>query len=74
MSCYLMNEEEIGAIAAANFVLGIYSSKGRFYNAATKELGPIRKAPKRLPLLWPFKTLPAARLDTLTMARSLVVF
>jgi len=38
MSCYLMNEEEIGAIAAANFKNGIYNSKGRFYNAATKEL------------------------------------
>jgi len=38
MSCYLMNEEEIGAIAAANFKGGIYNSKGRFYNAATKEL------------------------------------
>jgi len=38
MSCYLMNEEEIGAIAAANFVLGIYNSKGRFYSAATTEL------------------------------------
>ena len=38
MSCYLMNEEEIGAIAAANFAHGIYNSKGRFYNAATKEL------------------------------------
>ncbi len=38
MSCYLMNEEEIGAIAKANFKGGIYNSKGRFYNAATKEL------------------------------------
>ena len=38
MSCYLMNEEEIGAIAGANFRAGIYNSKGRFYNAATKEL------------------------------------
>ena len=38
MSCYLMNEEEVGAIAAANFKGGIYNSKGRFYNAATKEL------------------------------------
>ena len=38
MSCYLMNEEEIGAIAAANFKNGIYNSKGRFYNAATKKL------------------------------------
>ena len=38
MSCYLMNEEKIGAIAAANFKNGIYNSKGRFYNAATKEL------------------------------------
>ena len=38
MSCYLMNEEEIGAIAKANFKVGIYNSKGRFYNAATKEL------------------------------------
>ena len=38
MSCYLMNEEEIGAIAAASFKPGIYSGKGRFYNAATKEL------------------------------------
>jgi hypothetical protein len=33
-----MNEEEIGAIAGANFRAGIYNSKGRFYNAATKEL------------------------------------
>ena len=33
-----MNEEEIGAIAKANFKGGIYNSKGRFYNAATKEL------------------------------------
>ena len=33
-----MNEEEVGAIAAANFKGGIYNSKGRFYNAATKEL------------------------------------
>jgi hypothetical protein len=38
MSCYLMNEEEIGAIAKANFKGGVYNSKGRFYNAATKEL------------------------------------
>jgi len=38
MSCYLMNEEEIGAIAKANFKSGIYNSKGRFYNAATKKL------------------------------------
>ena len=38
MSCYLMNEEEIGTIAAASFKPGIYSGKGRFYNAATKEL------------------------------------
>jgi len=38
MSCYLMNEEEIGAIAKANFKTGIWSSKGRFYNAVTKEL------------------------------------
>ena len=38
MSCYLMNEEEVGAIAAASFKPGIYSGKGRFYNAATKEL------------------------------------
>ena len=38
MSCYLMNREEVGAIAAANFAHGIYNSKGRFYNAATKEL------------------------------------
>ena len=38
MSCYLMNKEEIGAIAKANFKGGIYNSKGRFYNAATKEL------------------------------------
>ena len=33
-----MNEEEIGAIAKANFKGGVYNSKGRFYNAATKEL------------------------------------
>ncbi len=38
MSCYLMNEEEIGAIAKASFKPGIYSSKGRFYNGAAKEL------------------------------------
>jgi len=38
MSCYLMNEEEIGAIAKANFNPGIWSSKGRFYNPVTKEL------------------------------------
>ncbi len=38
MSCYLMNEKEIGEIAAANFVLGIYNSKGSFYNGVTKEL------------------------------------
>ena len=38
MSCYLMNEEEIGAIAKANFKPGIWSSKGRFYNVVTKEL------------------------------------
>tara|TARA_R100001015_G_C4597502_1_gene152621 strand:- start:667 stop:1107 length:441 start_codon:yes stop_codon:yes gene_type:complete len=33
-----MNEEEIGAIAKASFKPGIYSSKGRFYNGAAKEL------------------------------------
>jgi len=33
-----MNEEEIGAIAKANFKPGIWSSKGRFYNGAAKEL------------------------------------
>ena len=38
MSCYLMNREEIGAIAAANFAHDVYNSKGRFYNAAKKEL------------------------------------
>ncbi len=38
MSCYLMNEKEIAEIAAANFVLGIYNSKGSFYNGVTKEL------------------------------------
>jgi len=38
MSCYLMEEEEIGAIAKANFKPGIWSSKGRFYNGAAKEL------------------------------------
>ena len=38
MSCYLMSEEEIGAIAKANFKPGIWSSKGSFYNGAAKEL------------------------------------
>tara|TARA_A100001515_G_scaffold25887_1_gene19856 strand:- start:475 stop:909 length:435 start_codon:yes stop_codon:yes gene_type:complete len=33
-----MNEEEIGAIAKANFKPGIWSSKGSFYNGAAKEL------------------------------------
>jgi len=36
MSCYLMKEEDIGAIAAANF--NVYKSKGRFYNAAKKTI------------------------------------
>ena len=38
MSCYLISEETIGDIAAANFKRGDLCTNGRFYNAATKEL------------------------------------
>jgi len=38
MSCYLMEEEEIGAIAVANFRGITYDSNGRFYNPVTKKV------------------------------------